>query len=68
MMVTQTSSLALSTSGEKDLATRFRLSDVLRVKTTSCASARPSSSTAPMRRATCSRTRPISAVAATDRL
>ena len=66
--VMQTSSPGVRTVGAKDLATRFRLSEVLRVKTTSFARGLPASSTAPMRRATCSRTAPISAVACTERL
>ena len=62
MMVMATSSPGVRTQGEKDLATRLRLSLVLRVKITSWASG------APMRAATCARTAAMAAVASTERL
>ena len=62
MTVMATSLPGPRTHGAQDLATRFRLSLVLRVKTTSRASG------VPMRAATCARTSAMAAVAATERL
>ena len=60
MMVMATSSPGSSTVGAKACATMFRLSEVLRVKTTSFASP------APMRSAICLRTAAMASVASTD--
>ena len=60
MMVMATSSPSSSTVGAKACATMLRLSEVLRVKTTSRASA------APMRRAMRARTAAMASVASTE--